>query len=198
MGVVGDLYIGGSGVARGYVADPRQTAERFVPDPYGGPGSRMYATGDRARWREGGVLELLGRRDGQVKVRGFRVELTEVEAAIGSWPGVREAAVIAQEDGADGQRLIACIVAEKGRHPPRRLDQTLPPRQASAADDPFAISNRRVPAANSFRKGRSSRLIGIVARSRSRGTRQSYALATKSRNSSWRSGKTCSGSGRSA
>ena len=74
----------------------------------------MYATGDRARWREGGVLELLGRRDGQIKVRGFRVELAEVEAAIGSWPGVREATVVALEDGADGQRLIACIVAEQG------------------------------------------------------------------------------------
>ena len=65
MGVVGELYIGGSGVARGYVGDPRQTAERFVPDPHGGPGSRMYATGDRARWRPGGTIELLGRRDGR-------------------------------------------------------------------------------------------------------------------------------------
>ena len=82
VGVVGELYIGGSGVARGYVGDPRQTAERFVPDPHGGPGSRMYATGDRARWRPGGTIELLGRRDAQVKVRGFRVELAEVEAAI--------------------------------------------------------------------------------------------------------------------
>jgi amino acid adenylation domain-containing protein len=114
-GVVGELYVGGSGVARGYVSDPGQTAERFVPDPHGGPGARMYATGDRGRWRAGGVLELLGRRDGQVKVRGFRVELAEVEAAIGSTPGVREAAVIAQEAGADGQRLVACIVGEPGR-----------------------------------------------------------------------------------
>ena len=105
----------------------------------------MYATGDRARWRDGGVLELLGRRDGQVKVRGFRVELAEVEAAIGSWPGVREAAVVAQEDGADGQRLIACIVGERGTGPRRRLDPTLPPRQASAADDPVAISRSSSP-----------------------------------------------------
>ena len=132
-------------MARGYVGSPRQTAERFVPDPHGEPGSRMYATGDRARWRDGGVLELLGRRDGQVKVRGFRVELAEVEAAIGSCPGVREAAVVAQEDGADGQRLIACIVGEDGQSHPCRLDPTLPPRQASAADDPVAISRSSSP-----------------------------------------------------
>ena len=109
------LHIGGLGVARGYVCDPRQTAERFVPDPHADPGSRMYATGDRARWRPGGSIELLGRRDGQVKVRGFRVELAEVEAAIGAAPGVREAAVISDEDGAQGQRLIAFVVAEDGR-----------------------------------------------------------------------------------
>jgi thioesterase domain-containing protein/acyl carrier protein len=114
VGVVGELYIGGFGVARGYIADPRQTAERFVPDPHGGRGSRMYATGDRARWRDGGVLELLGRRDGQVKVRGFRVEFAEVEAAIGSWPGVCEVAVMAAENEADGQRLIAWIVGKQG------------------------------------------------------------------------------------
>ena len=116
-GLIGELYIGGSGVARGYLADPRQTAERFMPDPYGAPGSRIYATGDLARWREGGVLELLGRRDGQVKVRGFRVELAEVENALCSCPGVIEAAVVAREDGVDGQRLIACIVGDGAQTP---------------------------------------------------------------------------------
>ncbi len=119
-GVVGELYVGGPGVARGYVDNPAQTAERFVPDPHGEAGSRMYATGDRARWRDGGALELLGRRDGQVKVRGFRVEIAEVEAAIASCPGVREAAVIAQEDGAGGQRLIACVVGHD--HQSLRVD----------------------------------------------------------------------------
>ncbi len=116
-GVVGELFIGGVGVARGYVDSPGQTAERFLPDPLGGPGSRMYATGDRARWREGGVLELLGRRDGQVKVRGFRIDLGEVEAAIALCPGVRESAVVAREDGADGHRLIAYIVGDAAQIP---------------------------------------------------------------------------------
>jgi amino acid adenylation domain-containing protein len=108
-GVVGELYIGGPGVARGYVNNPGQTAERFGPDPYGEPGARVYATGDRARWRDGGVLELLGRRDGQVKVRGFRVELAEVEAVLARHPSVGEAAVTIIGDG-DGERRLAAYV----------------------------------------------------------------------------------------
>jgi amino acid adenylation domain-containing protein len=116
-GVVGELYIAGPGVARGYVNQPGTTAERYLPDPHGACGSRMYATGDRARWREGGVLELLGRRDCQIKVRGVRIELAEVEAGIRSCPGVREAAVIAREDGANGRRLTACIVGDGGGAP---------------------------------------------------------------------------------
>jgi amino acid adenylation domain-containing protein len=110
VGVVGELYIGGSGVARGYAADPRQTAERFVPDPQGQPGSRMYRTGDRARWREGGILELLGRRDGQVKIRGFRVEVAEVETALRRHPRVGEAVVEARKDTTGNPRLVAYVV----------------------------------------------------------------------------------------
>ena len=128
IGVVGELYIGGSGGARGYADDPRQTAERYVPDPYGEPGSRLYATGDRARWQQGGVLELVGRKDRQVKVHGFRVELAEIEAAIGSYPGVREAAVISRMDGVEGTRLIACVVGDR--------DQSL---CAARSDDSSAI-----------------------------------------------------------
>ncbi|MGP0067607.1 MAG: amino acid adenylation domain-containing protein [Isosphaeraceae bacterium] len=109
-GVVGELYIGGDGVARCYVNRPAQTAERFLPDPHGGAGSRMYATGDRARWREGGVLELLGRRDGQVKVRGFRVELAEIEAVLARHPGVSEAVVVVHEDQLGEKRLTAYVV----------------------------------------------------------------------------------------
>ncbi len=109
-GVVGELYIGGAGVARCYVNRLGQTAGRFLPDPHGVPGSRMYATGDRARWREGGVLELLGRRDGQVKIRGFRIELAEVEAVLARHPGVSEAVVVVHEDPLGEKRLGAYIV----------------------------------------------------------------------------------------
>ncbi len=117
VGVIGELYIGGPGVTRGYVANPRQTAERFVPDPHAAPGARMYATGDRARWREGGVLELLGRRDAQVKVRGFRVELGEVEAVLVQHPGVREAVVSVLKDSHGENRLVAYLVPDTLSYP---------------------------------------------------------------------------------
>ena len=117
VGVVGELYIGGPGVARGYVSNPRQTAERFVPDPHGGPGARMYATGDRARWREGGVLELMGRRDGQVKVRGFRVELAEIESVLARHPGVSGAVVAVHEDHLGEKRLGAFVVPSVVSYP---------------------------------------------------------------------------------
>jgi hypothetical protein len=99
-------------VARGYLDNPGLSAERFVPDPYGKSGSRMYATGDRARWRKDGNLELLGRHDGQVKIRGFRVELAEVEAILSRHPGVRAAVVEARRDGAGNQRLVGYVVPQ--------------------------------------------------------------------------------------
>lgn len=105
-GVAGELAIGGAGVAAGYRARPALTAERFVPDPQGEPGARRYLTGDLVRWRGGGDLEFLGRLDDQVKVRGFRVEPGEVEAAILGHPATSEAAVIARDDV-----LVAYVVA---------------------------------------------------------------------------------------
>ncbi len=127
----GELLIGGVGVARGYVNRPRLTASRFVPDPFGGQaGARLYKTGDLAR-RCDGNLEFLGRIDHQVKVRGFRIELSEIEVTLGRHPGVRDAVVVARQDEGAPARLVAYVVAS-GEPPPGVdelrdfLRQTLP------------------------------------------------------------------------
>ena len=109
VGAVGELYLGGIQVGRGYHRRPALTAQRFVPDPFGPAGSRLYLTGDHGRWRSDGTIEFMGRVDGQVKLRGMRIELGEIEAALREQPGVRDAAVAVKEIKPDDKRLVGYI-----------------------------------------------------------------------------------------
>jgi amino acid adenylation domain-containing protein len=117
IGAVGELHLGGTGLAFGYLGRPDATADRFVPDPYGGPGERMYRTGDLVRVRQDGVMEFVGRNDAQVKIRGFRIELGEIEAALREHPAVTEA-VVKAEGGDRELRLTAWIVLAGGIRQP--------------------------------------------------------------------------------
>jgi hypothetical protein len=118
VGVAGELYIGGAGVGRGYLNRPELTAEKFIPHPLAATGVRLYRTGDWARYRADGQIEFAGRRDQQVKLRGFRVELGEVETALAQHPSIMESAVVTRQDQRAGTRLIAYFVSNSGADGP--------------------------------------------------------------------------------
>ncbi len=131
VGVPGELFVGGAGLARGYLGRPRLTEERFVSNPFSDrPGSRLYKTGDLARFLPNGELEYLGRTDHQVKIRGFRIELGEIEALLNGFPKIREALVLAREDAPGDKRLVAYFTYDK---------------DAPGSDDLRAYLNKALP-----------------------------------------------------
>ena len=174
VGVAGELFLGGVGLARGYLGRPELTAERFVPDPCSAaPGARLYRTGDLARRRMDGEVEFLGRLDFQVKVRGFRIELGEIEAALAAHPAVREAVVVARQgEGAGEPRLVAYLVPTEPPAPVaelrRFLAQRLPDFMVPAVFVPLAalplspngkIERRALPAPPAERASGAPRVL---------------------------------------
>jgi acyl-CoA synthetase (AMP-forming)/AMP-acid ligase II len=153
-GVPGELLLGGEGVAAGYLGRPDLTAERWVPDPWAAePGARLYRTGDLARSLPGGEIEFLGRRDDQVKVRGFRIEPGEVEQVLRQHPAVREAVVVARDDGRGGRQLAAYVVPDGVERPApgalrafvaARLPAHMVPRWTVVLDDLPRTPNGKV------------------------------------------------------
>jgi acyl carrier protein len=162
-GVAGELWIGGEGVARGYFGEEQKTSEKFVEDPWGQAGERVYRTGDRVRYGSDGNLEFLGRLDGQVKVRGFRIEPGEIEAVLEQAAGVKESAVVARGEGVE-TRLVAYVAGEAGltanklkEHVKARLPGYMVPGQfvvmgALPRTESGKVDRRRLPEAQESRE----------------------------------------------
>ncbi|SOD59518.1 amino acid adenylation domain-containing protein [Streptomyces zhaozhouensis] len=182
VGAVGELYLGGVALARGYLGQPGRTAERFVADPFGPPGSRLYRTGDRARWLDGGALEFLGRTDHQVKLRGFRIEPGEIEAVLARHPAVGQALVAVREDGRGDRRLVAYVTATPGEGAPTARElralvaESLPRHMEPAAFvvlDAFPLTvNGKID-----RRALPAPVFGAAGSSRPAGTATERALA---------------------
>ena len=145
-GTSGELYIGGAGLARGYWNSPELTGERFVANPFGDPGSRLYRTGDEVRRRTDGRIQFLGRKDNQIKIRGHRIELGEIETVLRRHPDVRDCVVAARDGGSAGDQLTAYVVAQAGAQPADRelkahLQRNLPEFMIPA----FFVNMAKIP-----------------------------------------------------
>jgi amino acid adenylation domain-containing protein len=144
-GVVGELFLGGLGVAQGYLDRPELTAERFLPNPYGPSGSRLYRTGDLARWLPSGSLDLIGRADAQVKIRGHRIELGEIESRLAEHPCILQAAVSARTDTHGESRLVAYLVCADAPPAVSELREFLQERLTESMLPAFFVVLERLP-----------------------------------------------------
>ena len=144
IGVPGELFIGGDGLARGYLDQPELTAERFIPDPFEQRSQgRLYRTGDSVRYRADGCLEYLGRLDQQVKIRGHRIELGEIEAVLLRHPRIKDVVVTARKDGSDQNRLVAYIVPRDKRRSRSRRSPRLPRADIAGLHDSLGARDPR-------------------------------------------------------